>query len=189
MIRFPVSLLLLFLLSFQTYATPLNYKVDSGHTTITLSWLAFGGLHSQAVLGGVTGNIRLDPNQALNDKIQVEVPVSTLSAGNAPLTWQLKGGLFFDVSHFPTLSFIGDRVVAQGKDKYQIFGVLVVKNHRQPVILQATLDADKSTPSLADGLIFNATTSLFRSAYDMGGFSGIVDDRIAVNIHLRATTS
>ena len=173
----------LLLLVPDVQASPVDYAIATDETAIHLSWRAFGGILSYATLSGVTGDVVLDPQNEFNDHIRVFIPVATLVASNALLTWQLKSDMFFDAKSYPTLTFKSARVARQGDDRYRIFGILTVKNISHPVVLEAQAEAAPGSPSLA----LHATTAISRSAYNMDRFSGVVDDRIAIAIDIMAT--
>ncbi|MDY4389079.1 YceI family protein [Pectobacterium aroidearum] len=173
------------LISPLLHAMPLNYTVATDNTVIGLSWQAFGH-PSQASLDGVTGNITLDAEKEMNDRIDVKIPITTLQASNSLLTYQLKSSLFFDAEHYPDITFTSSRVVALGQGHFRVFGSLSVKNVQRPVILEATLEEQGGTSSHDGSLSLHATTAISRSSFNMDRFTGVVDDRVAINIEIRA---
>nr|WP_314425575.1 YceI family protein [uncultured Erwinia sp.] len=167
------------------YATPLTYRVSSTRTDIALSWNAFGNTFSQARLNGVTGEVRLDPGHDFNDHISVNIPVATLKASNDMLTWELKSRMFFDAIRYRSIHFTSTRVVDKGNGQFRIFGILQVKDVQRPVILEATL-AEKEANASAKNLTLYATTTISRAAFNMDRLAVVVDDRIKIDIALRA---
>ncbi|MBN3341874.1 YceI family protein [Pectobacterium brasiliense] len=173
------------LISPLLHAMPLNYTIATDKTAIALSWQAFGHL-SQASLDGVTGNITLDAEKEINDRIDVKIPITTLQASNRLLTYQLKSSLFFDAEHYPDITFTSSRVVALGHGHFRVFGSLSVKNVQRPVILDATLEEHGGNVSDEEALFLHATTAISRSAFNMERFTGVVDDRVAISIDIQA---
>lgn len=173
------------LISPPLHAMPLNYTIATDKTAIALSWQAFGHL-SQASLDGVTGNITLDAEKEMDDRIDVKIPISTLQASNGLLTYQLKSSLFFDAEHYPDIRFTSSRVVALGHGHFRVFGSLSVKNIQRPVILDATLEEHGGNVSGEEALSLHATTAISRSAFNMDRFTGVVDDRVAISIDIQA---
>ncbi|MFJ5316527.1 YceI family protein [Pectobacterium versatile] len=167
------------------HAMPLNYTIATDKTAIALSWQAFGHL-SQASLDGVTGNITLDAEKEMDDRIDVKIPITTLHASNGLLTYQLKSSLFFDAEHYPDITFTSSRVVALGHGHFRVFGSLSVKNVQRPVILDATLEEHGGSVSGEEALSLHATTAISRSAFNMDRFTGVVDDRVAISIDIQA---
>ncbi|MCQ8230760.1 YceI family protein [Pectobacterium carotovorum] len=172
------------LISPLLHAMPLNYTIATDKTAIALSWQAFGHL-SQASLDGVTGNITLDAEKEMDDRIDVRIPISTLQASNGLLTYQLKSSLFFDAEHYPDIRFTSSRVVALGHGHFRVFGSLSVKNIQRPVILDATLEEHGGNVSGEEALSLHATTAISRSAFNMDRFTGVVDDRVAISIDIQ----
>ncbi|ANE77437.1 YceI family protein [Dickeya solani] len=173
------------LVSPTLHATPLNYTISTNKTVIALSWHAFGDT-SQAYLDGVTGDVTLDSVKEIDDRIAVKIPVATLEASNALLTYQLKSGMFFDAKHYPWIVFTSSRVVAQGHGHFRVFGSLSVKNIQRPVILEATLEEHGGASPTGGTLFLHATTAISRSAFNMDRFTALVDDRVAINIDIQA---
>lgn len=173
------------LISPLLHAMPLNYTIATDKTAIALSWQAFGHL-SQASLDGVTGNITLDAEKEMDDRIDVKIPISTLQASNGLLTYQLKSSLFFDAEHYPDIRFTSSRVVALGHGHFRVFGSLSVKNIQRPVILDATLEEHGGNVSGEEALSLHATTAISRSAFNMDRFTGVVDDCVAISIDIQA---
>ncbi|KHT34064.1 YceI family protein [Pectobacterium carotovorum] len=173
------------LISPLLHAMPLNYTIATDKTAIALSWQAFGHL-SQASLDGVTGNITLDAEKEMDDRIDVKIPISTLQASNGLLTYQLKSSLFFDAEHYPDIRFTSSRMVALGHGHFRVFGSLSVKNIQRPVILDATLEEHGGNVSGEEALSLHATTAISRSAFNMDRFTGVVDDRVAISIDIQA---
>lgn len=188
MLRILLKITLGLMISPWLYAAPESYSVLTPQTAIELSWHAFGGT-SQAHLYGVTGSLLLDAGNDMHDSISVRIPAATLQASNSLLTYQLQGGLFFDTAHYPSLSFTSSRVVAEGLGHYRIFGLLQVKNVRRAVVLEANMDGDPGAAADKSFISLRATTVISRAAFNMDKFEAVVDDRISIEIKIRARSS
>lgn len=166
----------------------LNYSITTANTAVALSWHAFGSI-SQAHLQGVTGEVRLNAGYEMDDRINVTIPVATLTASNSLLTYQMKSRLFFDAAHYPTIVFTSSRVVSLGHGRFRVFGTLEVKNVQRPVILDARLEEQSGTLPEQGLLSLHAATAISRSAFNMDSFAALVGDRVAINIDLQAIAS
>ena len=189
MIRAACLFSLLALTTPLTHAAPLSYRIVSDRTAIDLSWYAFGHQFSQAHLQGVTGELRLNPAEDRDDVIRVTIPLATLVASNALLTWQLKSNLFFDAQRYPTIAFVSSRVVSLGEGKFRIFGMLTVKAVSRPVVMLASLDGGQALQPASPQLTLHAATFISRTAFGVDRLVSVVDDRvdIALTIAARAT--
>ncbi|KLG20333.1 hypothetical protein YA52_10665 [Enterobacter roggenkampii] len=175
-----LAFLTVLLLCPSLHAAPKSYLIDTENTAIRLSWHAFGGILSWATFSGVTGAVTLNPDNDLDDRIHVTIPVATLVASNTLLTWQLKSDMFFDAEHYPAIEFISSRVVARGGGRFRVFGTLTVRNIARPVILEAVVKDPH-----AQALTLDATTAISRASYGMDKFALVVDDRIAIAIAIQ----
>ena len=169
-------------------AAPVSYVIATDKTEIGLSWRAFGHRFSQAHLEGVTGTVKLNPEEERDDHIEVTIPVNTLVASNALLTYQLKSDMFFDAQHYPEIRFVSSRVAALGDGKYRIFGLLTVKDVSRPVVMLATLDSGQSLSPASHSLTLHAATEISRTAFRVDRLVGIVDDRVAIALAITAHT-
>jgi polyisoprenoid-binding protein YceI len=167
----------------SSFAVPLNYNINTDKTVVALSWHAFGSTLSHASLVGVTGDVKLDTDNDLDDRINVSIPVKTLVASNHLLTWQLKSGMFFDAERYPMIVFTSTRVVQQTAGHFRVFGSLKVKDIQRPVILDAVLNTQDDSNGM---LALHVTTAIFRSAYNMDKLLAVVDDRVAIAIDIQA---
>jgi len=188
MIRTACLLSLSCFLSASIHAAPITYAIATDKTTIGLSWRAFGHSFSQAHLEGVTGRVTLNPAQDRDDHVEVNIPVHTLVASNALLTWQLKSDKFFDAQHYPGIRFVSTRVAALGAGEYRIFGILTVKDVSRPVVMLATLEGRQPLTSSSQSLTLHASTAISRTAFQVDRLVGIVDDRVDIVLTITAQT-
>ncbi|WP_312760106.1 YceI family protein [Pantoea brenneri] len=188
MIRIACLLSLSCFLSASLHAAPVTYLIATDKTAIGLSWRAFGHRFSQAHLEGVTGTVTLNAGQDRDDRVEVYIPVDTLVASNALLTWQLKSDMFFDPQHYPRIRFVSSRVAALGAGEYRIFGILTVKDVSRPVVMLATLEGGQPLTSGSQSLTLHATTAISRTAFRVDRLVGIVDDRVAIALTITAQT-
>lgn len=177
---------LIALFSPALYAAPMTYAIATEKTSIELSWRAFGHAFSKARLQGVTGTVTLDPTEERDNRIEVNIPVGTLVASNALLTWQLKSDLFFDAQHYPDIHFVSSRVASLGGGNYRIFGLLSVKDVSRPVVMLATLDSGQVISPASSSLALHASTAISRTAFRVDRLVGVVDDRVEIALTIAA---
>ncbi|EOL9022388.1 YceI family protein [Cronobacter dublinensis] len=180
-----VTLTLLFFSSY-ILAAPVSYTILSSRTTVALSWQAFGGL-SQAQIHGASGKVTLDSDNPKNSYVNVVIPVSSLTASSDLLTYQMKGPLFFEASRFREITFNSDGVTDAGNGHLRVSGTLVVKGIRHPVTLDVDTGSAAFLPVTRAPLALHASTAISRAAFDMGGFTAFVDDRVQIDIAIAAT--
>jgi len=177
---------LLLLIAPVVHGAPVTYRVAPDITAIGLSWRAFGHSFSQAHLDGVTGDLIINPAEDRDDRIDVTIPLSTLTASNRLLAQQLKSAMFFDAQRYPNIRFVSSRIAPAGAGKFRIFGLLSVKNVSRPVVMLANLDNAQALSPPPDRLTLHASTAISRSAFQLDRLSGIVDDRVDIELTIAA---
>jgi polyisoprenoid-binding protein YceI len=176
----PIAATLWFLAAGPVRAEPQVYSIDA-----TRSWAEFqvhylGFIRSSGRFGSVAGAVRFDPTDWDHLSVTVKIQVDSLAA--RPEFWrhQLLSVHFFDVAHFPTIDFSGDGAHRTGPERGDAWGQLTLHGITHPVVLAATVNWHLHEVE------FDATSSLQRSAFGLGGFLPLASDSVTVVLHLHA---
>lgn len=168
-------------------ATAVPYAIDPNHTQVRFGWTHFGFSHIQARFDAVSGTFLFDPENPADSRVDVTIPVSSLSTGVPDLDEHLKSSDFFDVEHFPDIRFTSTAVRVLDKTHLEVRGNLTVHGITRPEVLAVTINKLGVHPlgkRAAAG--FDATTTLSRSAFGLGLFVPNVSDAITVHITLES---
>jgi len=164
-----------------------SYAMDSGHTSVVVSWTHFGFSHPTADLSGITGNIDFDNSNVAKSKVDVSIPVDTINTHVDALTTEFKGAEYFDVTKFPTATFKSTKVVSKGKNKMDVYGDLTIKDITKPVILHAVLNKQGMHPMVKKQAVgFDATTTFKRSDFKLDKYVPAVSDDVKLTISTEA---
>jgi polyisoprenoid-binding protein YceI len=110
----------------------------------------------------VAGTLTVDEHESVNSHITVTIGTASLDTKMAARDKHLRSADFFDVEHYPTMSFTSQRIEAldQAAGHYRIMGTLTIRE----VSREVSLDAWNVSPRTADDsrLMFNLTTVLDR---------------------------
>jgi polyisoprenoid-binding protein YceI len=168
-------------------AAAVPYAIDPNHTQVRFGWTHFGFSHIQARFDKVTGTFLFDPEHPADSRVDVTIPVSSISTGVPDLDEHLQSSDFFDVATFPDIRFTSTAVRVLGQDRLEVRGNLSVHGITRPVVLAVTINKLGVHPlgkRAAAG--FDATTTLSRSAFGLGLFVPNVSDAITVHITLES---
>jgi len=137
----------------------------------------------------ITGSVEFDPANVAVFQVEATIDTSTVSTREPDRDRHLKSRDFFDVNRYPKITFRSTKVVASGKDKYEVAGELTIHGVTRPV----TLHVESVTPEIKDpdGLLrrgASATTRIERKDFGLtwnavlesGGF--VVGDDVDVTI-------
>lgn len=164
------------------------YTIDPYHTSAQFEWRHFDISNVSGRFDKVAGTISID-TKSNTGSIEVTIPVSSVSTGIHGLDTKLLSDEFFDVIHFPTITFKSSAFHLTDGELRDVPGDLTIHGVSHPVVLHVNGSACKEhrNPNMmlpACGA--NAVLTINRSDYDMGSFIPFVSDRIDIRINVEA---
>jgi polyisoprenoid-binding protein YceI len=164
-----------------------TYKLDPQHTYV--EWhIEHFGFSSQSGKWMASGTLVLDEQKPQNSKVDATIQVATMTTGVPELDKHLQGKLFFDVSKFPTATFVSQKIDSVTKKTAKIHGNLTVRGITKPVILNAKLNKEGVNPITNKKTIgFSATTTLKRSDFGITTLLPGLSDTVKLNIEAEAS--
>ena len=128
------TLLAFALLSTSAFAQSVNfetmtsgtYRTDPAHTQVVFSVLHFGFTNFYGIFSGASGTLQLNPMQIADSKLEISIPMESLTTTVSVLTSELKGEQWFDVAKFPTATFVSRKIVRTGAASAQVTGDLTL---------------------------------------------------------------
>jgi len=162
---------------------PGTYKVEPSHTRVQFTVSHLGFTDWWGDFTGVSGSLLLDPARLAATRVEVSIPVASVSTTNATLDGELRSADWFDAARFPTIHFASTRVVRTGPARATIHGNLTLHGVTRAVTLDARfVGAGRNPLSKAYTVGFNATTTLRRSDYGVKMDVPLVGDETQIRI-------
>src|SRR5438477_6992947 len=153
------------------------YDIDPAHTAVE-----FVGRHLMITkvrgrFSDVKGRITI-AEEPENSHVEVEIGVTSVSTGNDDRDAHLKSGDFFDVEHYPAMTFASTAVKPLRNDTWELAGELTVHGTTRPITLQVDFDGGGASPMGDERIGFSAATEVNREdfgltwnvALETGGF-------------------
>jgi polyisoprenoid-binding protein YceI len=160
-----------------------TYKVESGHTQVEFSLSHFGFTNYAGLLSGATGSLQLDPTHLTAAKLDVTIPVQSITTTVPQLTDELKGAQWFDTAKFPSATFISTKVASSSNGEATITGNLTLHGVTKPVVLHAHfIGAGVNPIDKAYTVGFEATTTIKRSEFGVSTYVPAVGDDVQLTI-------
>jgi len=132
---------------------------------------------------GASGRLRLDPNNIAASRLEITIPVASVSTTNAVLDGELKSAQWFDAAQFPMIRFVATKVVPTSADRAAITGDLTFHGVTLPVVLAARFNGAGINPiSKTYTVGFDATTTLKRSDFGVGTYLPLIGDEVTLRI-------
>ncbi|WP_392537115.1 YceI family protein [Legionella sp. 227] len=184
-----LSSLLFMAFTFSTspiHAAPETYTLDKNHTFVLWS-IDHLGFSTQYGKWYGTGQLILDKDNPSQSKVNVKIDVADMVTGIPELDKHLKSKLFFDTEHFPTATFVSNKVTPKGDNKATVDGTLTLRGVSKPVVLDVTLNKEGMNPiSNKMSVGFTATTTINRSDFGINAFLPSVGDKVTLSIGAEA---
>ncbi|EIZ79534.1 hypothetical protein WSK_1868 [Novosphingobium sp. Rr 2-17] len=160
-----------------------SYALDPSHTLVRFTVDHFGISEYFGTLPGATGTLSLDPKNLASAKLDVSVPVATVSTTNKVLDGELVGPEWFDAAKYPTMRFVSTKVTRTGPGTANIAGNLTLHGVTKPVTLKATFKAAATNPmKKVYSIGFNAVGTIKRTEFGVSKYAPMVSDETQIAI-------
>jgi polyisoprenoid-binding protein YceI len=181
-------------ITFPTFAATSNWKIDPAHTS---AQFAVKHLMISTVRGAfskVNGTVSVDDQDISKSVVDVTIDVSTVDTREPNRDKDLRSEKFFDVEHFPTMTFKSKKVERVSSGKLKVTGDLTIRGVTKEVVL----DIDGPTAPVTDPwgnqrVAVSATTKINRLDYGvkwnatMDGGGVVVSDQVDITIDAEMT--
>jgi len=160
-----------------------NYAVETTHTRtqFTISHLGFSDWYGDFT--GTSGSLSIDPKNIAATRLDITIPVSSVSTTNTKLDEELKSAAWLGAGQFPAIRFVSTKVVRTSTKGATINGNLTFHGITRPVTLAATFNGAGITPlNKAYTVGFNATTAIKRSDYGVTAYVPLIGDDVTIRI-------
>ena len=170
-----------------------TWNIDPAHSNAQFSVRHLMIANVKGEFTKVTGRVSFDPNRPESLSAEAAIDVSTINTREPDRDKHLKSADFFDVAHFPTLTFKSKRA-EKGPGSLKLTGDLTIHGATREV----TLEVEGPTPPVQDPWGFtrvgaSATTKINRKdfgltwnqALETGGV--LVGDEIKITVDVELT--
>lgn len=177
------------LICVPAFSATSTWKIDPKHSAAQFSVRHMGIATVRGAFSSVNGTVQYDEQDPSKSSVDVTIDVSTVDTREPARDKDLRSDHFFDVDHFPTMTFKSKKVEAAGAGKLKITGDLTIRG----VTKQVILDVDGPTPAIKDPYgnqraAVSASTKINRqdfgvkwnAALDNGGV--VVSDDVSITI-------
>jgi polyisoprenoid-binding protein YceI len=170
-------------LSLPSAAATTTWQIDPAHSS---AQFAVKHLMISTVRGAftkVTGTIQFDDKDITKSTVDVTIDASSVDTRVADRDKDLKSDHFFDVEHYPTITFKSKRVEQVSPGKLKVTGDLTIRGATKEVVL----DVDGPTAPVKDPwgnqrMGVNASSKITRQDYGITYGPGMIGDEISITI-------
>jgi polyisoprenoid-binding protein YceI len=136
----------LILAASTVFAQTSSWKIDPAHSAaaFTVRHMGISNVHGR--FSNLAGTVTLNDGDISKSTVNATVDVSTVDTGNSARDGHLKSPDFFDVAHYPQMSFASKQIVKKN-EKLSVIGDLTLHG----VTRQVELALDGPSKDAADG--------------------------------------
>lgn len=167
-----------------------TYAADAGHSLVVWRVNHFGFNDYVGIFGNVSGTLQIDPANLAAAKVDVTIPIASVTTASAGLTEHLMRAAaqgaaapdFFGPNPAPA-RFVSKTVHTLGENRAHIIGDLTLNGITREVTVQARFVGAGNNPfSRALTVGFEGETTITRSQWGLGGFIPLVGDEVKLDI-------
>jgi polyisoprenoid-binding protein YceI len=169
-----------------------TWRIDTTHSSIgfTVRHMVVARVHGRFTR--YEGRLFVNGADLTGAQAEVKIDAASIDTQQEARDTHLRSPDFFDVAAFKRVIFRSRRVVAVGKDRYQVVGDLTIKDFTREVVLDAEFLGRVTDPFGTERLAFSARTSIDRKdfgltwnkALETGGV--FVGERIDIELDVQA---
>jgi polyisoprenoid-binding protein YceI len=180
-------------LSVPVGAATSNWQIDPQHSSAQFAVRHMAISTVRGAFSKVSGTLMLDDKDITKSSVEVSIEVSAVDTREPDRDKDLRSERFFDVAHYPTMTFKSKRVEQIAPGKLKVTGDLTIRGTTKEVVL----DVDGPTAPVKDPwgnqrLAAMATTKINRQDYgvkwnatlDNGGVVVGDDVNITIDVEL-----
>jgi polyisoprenoid-binding protein YceI len=177
------------ILSLPAAAATSNWQIDPQHSSAQFSVRHMAISTVRGAFNKVTGTITVDDKDITKSTVDVIIDASTVDTHEPNRDNDIRSDKFFDVAHYPSITFKSKKVEQVAPGKLKVTGDLTIRGTTKEVVL----DVDGPTVPIKDTWgnqrsAANATTKINRQDFgvkwnatlDNGGV--VVSDEVSINI-------
>jgi polyisoprenoid-binding protein YceI len=188
--RLTLAATLVAILAVSSPAAVTTWQIDPAHTAAGFSVKHMMISTVRGQFKGVTGTVNWDDQDISKSSVDVTIDANTVDTGEPKRDADLKSANFFDVAHYPTITFKSVKIEKISAAKMKVAGDLTIRGITKPVVL----DVEGPSGAIKDPygntrVALNATTTINRMDYGVkwnakldGGV--VVGDDVNINIDL-----
>jgi polyisoprenoid-binding protein YceI len=176
-------------LSLPAAAATTNWQIDPQHSSAQFSVRHMAISTVRGAFNKVTGTIALDDKDITKSTVDVTIDATTVDTHEPNRDSDIRSDKFFDVAHYPSITFKSKKVEQVAPGKLKVTGDLTIRGTTKEVVL----DVEGPTAPIKDTWgnqrsAANATTKINRQDFgvkwnatlDNGGV--VVSDEVSINI-------
>ena len=159
------------------------YELDPSHSKITWTTSHFGLSRYRGQFAGLSGRLRIDPEDPERAVLQVVVPIDGVGTFHPGLDAHLRTADFFDLPNHPTATFASTRIERLGERQARVTGDLTLRGVTRSVAFLGTFNTAGIHPVTSRYTIgFDGEAVIRRSEFGMTYAVPAIGDEVRLDL-------
>ena len=112
------------------------WQIDPQHSSAQFAVRHLAISTVRGAFSKITGTLLFDDQDVTKSTVEVSIDVSTVDTREPDRDKDLRSDRFFDVAHFPTMTFKSKKVEQAGAGKLKVTGDLTIRGTTKEVVLE-----------------------------------------------------
>jgi polyisoprenoid-binding protein YceI len=144
--RYIVPMIALFVLAIPVLTYTATWQMDPDHSSFQFKIRHLTVSNVKGDFNKSRGVVTIDDQNITNLKVEVFIDAASVNTGHAQRDEHLRGPDFFDVTKYPTITFVYKKVIKVDTDRLKVVGDLTIHG----VTREITVDVEGPTPEVKD---------------------------------------
>ncbi len=144
--RFITPMIALLFLAIPIFTDAANWQMDPAHSNFQFKIRHLTVSNVKGDFSKLQGVVIIDDQDITRLKVEVAIDVASVSTGHGQRDEHLRGPDFFDVTKYPTITFISNKVIKTDTNRLKVIGDLTLHG----VTREVTVDVEGPTPEVKD---------------------------------------
>lgn len=143
------------------------WQIDASHTDVEFSVRHLMISNVKGRFSGVTGMVDYDPTHPGEVALEVSISVASVDTRSEQRDTHLRSADFFDVEHYPEMTFKAHRIEGHITGEFKLPGDLTIRGVTRPVTFAVTAEGRGDDPWGNERLGFSATAEVNRLEFGL----------------------
>ncbi len=144
--RYIVPMIALFVLANPVFSYAASWHMDPDHSSFQFKIRHLTVSNVKGDFNKAKGIVMIDDQNIADLKVEVTIDAASVNTGHAQRDEHLRGPDFFDVTKYPTISFVSKKVIKTDMNRLKVVGDLTLHGITQEIMV----DVEGPTPEVKD---------------------------------------
>lgn len=133
-------------LTIPVIADAATWQIDPDHSSIQFKVRHLTVSNVKGDFSKAKGVVTLDDQDITKLTVELTIDAASVNTGHAKRDEHLRGPDFFDVTQYPTITFVSKKAIKAGMNKLKVIGNLTIHGTTKEI----TVDVEGPTPEVKD---------------------------------------